>query len=211
VKKVAPAAERNKEPILKVLARVLPPSGRLLEVASGTGQHAVHFAAGLPAWQIQPSDLAEDNLASIQAWADEAALPNLLPPVRLDVCAPGWAPPGSPPDAIFNANMIHIAPWAAALGLLDGAARLLPKNGLLVMYGPYQRGGRHTAESNAAFDQRLRVEDPAWGVRDLDEVAAEAEARGLFLEAIVEMPANNLTVVYRNGVRLRRGSIVLTL
>lgn len=193
----APAAQRNAEPILRVLETVLPARGLVLEVASGTGEHARFFAQRLPGLDWQPSDPDPEARASIDAWAADAGLPNLRPALVLDACDAAW--PLDRADAVVCINMIHIAPWAAALGLLDGAARLLPRGGPLVLYGPFARGGRHTAPSNERFDAALRARDPNWGVRDLDDVAAEAEARGLALEQVTEMPANNLTAVFRSG------------
>lgn len=191
------ACERNRAPILEVLREVLPPTGLVLEIASGTGMHAAFMAEALPSIEWQPSDADEEALASIEAWRTEAALPNLRSPVRLDVCAASW--PIERADAIFNANMIHISPWAVTLGLLDGAARVLAAGAPLVMYGPYKRGGAHTAPSNASFDESLRARDPSWGVRDLERVVDEAAARGLDFEAVRELPANNLCVIYRKG------------
>lgn len=191
----AAAAERNCEPILGVLRRVLPPAGLLLEVASGTGQHAAHFAAALPELVWQPSERDPELLASIAAWT--RGLPNVLPPLALDVTVERW-PIAAPLDAIFNANMIHIAPWPVCLGLLRGAARQLKAGGVLVMYGPYRIGGRHTADSNQAFDGRLRDSDPSWGVRDLEAVCEAAAAHQLGLEQRFEMPANNQTLVFRS-------------
>ncbi len=194
----APAAQRNRGPILAVLERVLPPRGLVLEIASGTGEHAAAFAAALPALAFQPSDVDPGALASIDAWRRDAALPNLRPAIPLDVEALPWRlPPGAEPDAIVCINLIHIAPWSACLALLDGAAARLPAGAPLVLYGPYRERGVHTAPSNAAFDESLRARDPAWGVRDLDAVAAEAARRGLQLEEVVAMPANNRTVVLR--------------
>jgi hypothetical protein len=188
------AAERNKSPVLEVLQRVLPAAGTLLEVASGTGQHAVHFARSLPSWTIQPSDIDAENLASIQAWAGDANLPNLRLPLELDVCDLDWNV--APLSAIFNANMIHIAPWHVALGLLGGAARHLVSGGLLVMYGPFRVGGQHTAPSNQAFDDTLRQRDVRFGVRDLEAVASAAQQHGLKLQERIEMPANNQILVF---------------
>ncbi|WP_082720980.1 DUF938 domain-containing protein [Burkholderia sp. ABCPW 14] len=191
----APATERNREPILDVLKRVLPARGIVLEIASGTGQHAVRFAAALPDLVWQPTDTEAAARASIAAWAADAALPNLRAPLALDVCVEPW--PLAAADAIVCINMIHIAPWAAACALFDGAARVLPDGGVLYLYGPYRRGGAHTAESNAQFDAQLRSRDPAWGVRDLEAVAELGRAAGLTLDEIAEMPANNLSVVFR--------------
>jgi SAM-dependent methyltransferase len=187
------APERNKQPILDVLQRVLPPSGTLLEVASGTGQHAAHFARHLASWTIQPSDVEPENLASIRAWVSEARLPNLLDPRRIDVLDEDWQI--SAVTAIFNANLIHIAPWQAAEGLLRGAARHLEPGGKLVVYGPFRIDGQHTAASNETFDASLRDRDARFGVRDLEAVLALAEDHGLHLAERVAMPANNQTLV----------------
>ena len=193
----AAAAERNREPILEVLRRVLPASGVVLEIASGTGQHAAFFARALPGLRWQPSDPLPAHRDSIRAWAAAAAIDNLAPPVDLDVERAPW--PVDRADAIVNINMIHIAPWAAATALVAGAARLLPPAGVLFLYGPFMRGGHHTADSNQRFDERLRGEDPRWGVRDLDDVAALAAAAGFGAPEVVAMPANNLSVVFRRG------------
>jgi SAM-dependent methyltransferase len=189
------APERNKEPILAVLARVLPPSGRVLELASGSGQHIVHFAAGLPALAFLPSDIAPENLASIRAWTQASGLANVREPSMLDVCSPDWGV-GSV-EVMFNANLLHISPWESALGLFAGAARHLAPSGVLVLYGPYRMHGRHTAESNAAFDAELRQRDARWGVRDLTAVCELAERASLVLEERVCMPANNQMLVFR--------------
>lgn len=189
----APAAGRNRDPILAVLRRVLPAQGLVLEVASGSGEHAVYFARHLPALDWQPSDPDPKARASIAAWAAESGAANLRPPLVLDAGAETW--PLAQADAIVCVNMVHISPWAATLGLLAGAARLLGPDAPLVLYGPYKRAGRHTAPSNAAFDESLRRQNPAWGVRDVDDVVgAAADFR---LDEIVEMPANNLTLVLR--------------
>lgn len=192
----AGATERNREPILGVLERVLPRPGRVLEVASGTGEHAVFFAGRMPDVEWVPSDLDADHRGSIAAWTRHLGSANVAAPVALDVRG-AW--PDGPFDGMFCANMIHIAPWEACLGLLDGAAMVLRAGAPLVMYGPYKRGGLHTAPSNATFDTSLRQRDPSWGVRDLDEVARVAASHGLALEEVVELPANNLAVVYRRG------------
>lgn len=191
----APAAERNRGPILEVLRRVLPARGTVLEIASGTGQHVAHFAAALPALTFQPSDRDDEGFASIVAWCAHAGAANALPPIVLDVTRDPW--PVATVDAIVCANMIHIAPWEAGLGLLHGAGRHLSHGGVLVLYGPYKIDGAHTAPSNAAFDADLRARDPRWGVRNLDDVAAVARDNGLALEERVAMPANNQTVVFR--------------
>jgi hypothetical protein len=188
-----PAPERNKQPILQVLQRILPPSGSLLEIASGTGQHAAYFARHLPRFIVQPSDANAENLESILAWVKESALPNLCAPMRIDALDTDWRV--KPPTAIFNANMIHIAPWKAAEGLVRGAARYLPVGGLLIVYGPFRIAGKHTAPSNETFDESLRQRDARLGVRDLEAVIEMAEVRGLAFRRCVPMPANNHTLV----------------
>jgi SAM-dependent methyltransferase len=194
VKRRAPATERNRDAIAAVLRGVLPPHGLVLEVASGTGEHAAYFARLFPALTWQPSDPDPDALNSIAAWAADADLPNLREPVQLDASGT-W--PFTQADAVLCINMAHISPWAATLGLLDGAARLLPSGAPLCLYGPYRRDGIPTAPSNEAFDRSLRERNPEWGVRNLEDVAAEAERRSLRLDRLVEMPANNLSVVFR--------------
>ncbi|HVL58649.1 MAG TPA: DUF938 domain-containing protein [Burkholderiaceae bacterium] len=193
----APAAERNKQPILQVLRDVLPPAGLVLEVGSGTGQHAVHFAAELPQLRWQPSDPDPAARDSIRQWIADAGAANVEPPLELDVRREPW--PLARADAVVAINVIHIAPWEAAKSLIAGAARILPPGGVLFLYGPYRRGGAHTAPSNAAFDAQLRAQDPRWGVRDLEDVEALAAASDLSLDRIVEMPANNLSVVFVRG------------
>jgi SAM-dependent methyltransferase len=190
----APAADRNAEPIRGVLARWLPNAGTVLEIASGTGQHAAHFAARAPNLTWQPSDPDAEMRASIDAHARAAGLGNVAPALALDVTQP-W--PIATADAVVCVNLLHIAPWAATAAVMAGAGTVLPAGGPLIVYGPFKRGGRHTAESNARFDDQLRMRDPAWGIRDLDDVAAEAEANGLARAEVTEMPANNLTVVFR--------------
>jgi SAM-dependent methyltransferase len=190
----APAAERNKDAILGVLARVLPPSGLVVEIASGTGQHAVHFANALPGLTWQPTEPDLQMHPSIAGWIAESGLSNVLPPVALDVCQPDW--PVDHADAVVCINMIHISPWRATEHLMAGCERLIRPGGTLVLYGPYRRGGRHTAPSNEAFDASLRQRDPQWGVRDLEAVAETAARHGLVQTETVEMPANNLSVVF---------------
>jgi len=190
----SPAAERNAAPILAELKRLLPPRGLLLEIASGTGQHAALCGAGLPDWTWLPSDAEAEALPSIRAWC--AGLPNVREPVRLDVLRAHWPEVPAQVDAIYCANMIHIAPWACCVGLFGGAARHLAPQGLLITYGPYLEDGVPTAPSNMAFDGRLRSEDAAWGLRrreDVEQVAAQA---GLSLRSRIEMPANNLMLVW---------------
>jgi len=191
------AAERNREPILSVLKRILPARGSVLEIASGTGQHAVHFAAGLPDWIWQPTDRDADSRASIAGWAADAALANLRAPLLLDVTAHDWQVARF--DAIFCANMLHIAPWAATVGLIEGAARHLAPLGQLIVYGPFLVAGEPTAPSNLAFDADLRARDPQWGLRELERVAALAARRSLALAQRVAMPANNQLVVFRRA------------
>jgi SAM-dependent methyltransferase len=201
MKQTWPAPERNKQPILDVLRRVLPERGDVLEIASGTGQHSVFFAEQLPMLSWQPSDLDPDNLTSIEAWVTEAQRDNLRKPVRIDVCDGDWnvGTRSSTVSAIFCANMIHIAPWECTLGLIEGASRHLAQGGRFVLYGPFTIGGEHTADSNATFDASLKARDPRWGVRDSDVVIALAEKAGLrFLERI-PMPANNQTLVFEHN------------
>ncbi|WP_374653814.1 DUF938 domain-containing protein [Dongia sp.] len=191
----APATQRNRDPILAVLRQGLPKSGTVLEIASGSGEHVVHFARALPDLTFQPSDARVENLRSIAGWVASSGIPNILPPFFLDVTAESWPVTGA--DALICINMIHIAPWTAAEGLFRGAARILPAGAVLYLYGPYKRGGQHTAESNLAFDRQLRAQDPEWGVRDLDDVAALAKAAGFEGPVVSEMPANNLSLVFR--------------
>jgi len=191
----APAAERNKGPILTVLKGVLPASGLVLEIASGTGQHVVHFAQGMPHLMWQPSDPDPELRASIRAWITQSGLSNVHVPLDLDVGRLPW--PIEAADAVVCINMIHIAPWPATPALMGGTARLLPATGALVLYGPYRRYGQHTAPSNAAFDRQLRSSNPNWGVRDLEAVVGEAASHGLALQDVVAMPANNFCVVFR--------------
>jgi hypothetical protein len=193
----SPAADRNKEPILEQLKRLLPASGVVLEVASGTGQHALHFARALPAIVWQPTEPDTALRAAIAARVSEAGLPNLRPPEPFDVL--DAATPGLTADAMLCINMIHIAPWAATQGLFRHAEVLLDGGSLLVLYGPYKIDGQHTAPSNEAFDASLRARNPGWGVRDLDAVAAAGRERSFDLVERVAMPANNQVVVFRRG------------
>lgn len=190
----APATQRNRDVILDVLRPVLPPRGLVLEVASGTGEHAVHLAGALPGLTFQPTDPNPDALASIEAWTAAAGATNIRRPLRLDATADTW--PVTAADAVICINMIHIAPWTAAVGLFAGAARTLAAKAPLYLYGPYRRGGAHTAPSNEAFDQSLKSRDPAWGVRDLEAVIALAMPDFTGPE-ITGMPANNLSLVFR--------------
>ena len=200
MKRHAPATLRNREAILAVLRDVLPPAGVVLEVAAGSGEHAVFFAAALPELAWQPTDPDLESLASITDHRAEASLANLRAPLRLDVTEPGWARDLAV-DAVVCVNMIHIAPWEACLGLLAGASALLAPGRPLYLYGPYRFAGAFTAASNADFDASLRARDPRWGVRDLDDVTRAAEAAGLVRERVVAMPANNHSVVFRRVQR----------
>jgi len=201
MKKDAPATARNQEPILAVLKDVLPGSGTVLEIAAGTGQHAVVFAPAFPRLTWLPTDRDDDNLASIRAWRAEHPSPNLLPPLPLDVEQTVWPVENDPPDApvcaIVATNLIHISPWSASEGLMGGAGRILPPGGVLYLYGPFKRHGKHTAPSNADFEQWLKDKDPDFGLRDVDDVSALAAAHGLSLTRTIEMPANNLSVILR--------------
>ena len=190
----SPAAARNSAPILVELQRLLPAGGLLLEVASGTGQHAAHCSAGLPGWRWLPSDAEADSLASIDAWC--RGMERVLAPVLLDVLEARWPGVPTPVDAIFCANMIHIAPWACCVALLQGAARHLAPQGLLITYGPYLEDDVQTSPGNLAFDADLRARNPAWGLRRREEVAREALRAGLTLRERVAMPANNLLLVW---------------
>ena len=194
-RRFAPATARNRDPILAVLRDVLPERGVVLEIASGTGEHAVHFAAAFPALIFQPSDPDADARASTDAWA--AGVANIRPALALDASASSW--PVDAADAVLCINMIHIAPWSACEGLTRGAAAILPADAPLVLYGPFKRGGRHTAPSNAEFDAGLRARNPEWGVRNLEDVAALAAASGFGPPQVTEMPANNLVVVFRRA------------
>jgi SAM-dependent methyltransferase len=192
---IAPAVARNRDPILAVLRQVLPQEGTVLEIASGSGEHAIYFAAGLPKLTWQPSDLDPLALESISAHRASVEMRNLNAPVELDVEATAW--PITRADAVVCINMIHIAPWSAAEGLLAGAGRVLSPGGVLYLYGPFRESGRHRALSNAAFDASLRARNPDWGVRNLSEVTDLAVSNGFELIERIAMPANNLSVVFR--------------
>lgn len=204
----APATQRNRQPILEVLQQVLPPAGTVLELSSGTGEHAVFLAPQLQPRRWIPSDPNPAARASINAWREHCPTDNLAPAIAVDVCEPIWRieqPEGLPElyrqwqpiQAIVNINMIHIAPWSACLGLMAGAQRLLPIGGVLYLYGPFKQAGQHTAPSNAAFDASLQLQNPTWGVRDLEEVMAVAQAHNLTWLKTIAMPANNLSVVFQ--------------
>ncbi len=188
-----PSSERNKQPILDVLRRILTPGGTVLEIAGGSGQHAVYFSENLPGITWLSTDIDEERLASIRAWREDSSCSNLLEPRRLDVLEDEWNIPTV--DVVFSSNMIHITPWECCLGLLAGASRHLAPGGMLIFYGPFRIAGEHTAPSNAAFDENLRGRDPSWGVRDLDDIRDAAE--GFVLDERVEMPANNQILVFR--------------
>lgn len=196
MKKHAPATLRNRSAILDVLRTVLPSSGLVLEIAAGSGEHAIFFAERLPGLQWQPSDVAPDACVSIDAYRIEAGLPNLLPPIALDASSDPW-PLAQPVDGIVCINMIHISPWASCEGLMRGAGRALKPGGALYLYGAYRLNGVFTAPSNAEFDTSLRARQPTWGVRDLEAVTDLAAASGLTREAVIPMPANNHSVVFR--------------
>lgn len=194
VKRHAPATERNRDVIAETLARLLPAEGLVLEVASGTGEHAVHFARLFPALTWQPSDPDPIALASINAWRADSNMPNMRPAMLLDASA-DW--PIMQADAVVCINMTHISPWAATVGLLRNAARLLPPSAVLFIYGPYNQRDVPLAQSNAAFDASLRQQNAEWGLRYVDDIAEEAYKSGLHLDSVIDMPANNLSLIFR--------------
>lgn len=201
-KQHAPATHRNREVILEVLLEVLPPQGTILEIASGTGEHAVFFAPSLKPRRWLPSDPSPLARASIAAWMEDSRYDHLESPVEIDASMQTWvvetdAKPATSITAIVNINMIHISPWSACLGLMAGANRILAAGGILYMYGPYLINGQHTAPSNEAFDASLRSRDSEWGVRDLDQVITAAKAENLKFLKTVQMPANNLSVIFK--------------
>ena len=194
VKRHAPATERNRDVIAQTLACVLPTEGLVLEVASGTGEHVVHFAKMFPALTWQPSDPDPIALASINAWRADSKVPNVRPAMLLDASA-DW--PIAQADAVVCINMTHISPWAATVGLLRNAARLLPQSAVLFIYGPYNQRDVPLADSNAAFDAALRQQNALWGLRYVDDITAEAYTSGLHLDSVIDMPANNLSLIFR--------------
>lgn len=194
MKRHAPATERNRDAIAAVLRKVLPERGLVLEVASGTGEHVVAFAAAFPSVDWQPSDADPEALTSIEAWAADACLPNLRAAITLDAAADDW--PVEQADAVLSINMVHISPWRATLGLLAGAARLLASGAPLILYGPYRRAGFVTASSNEAFDESLKHRNSDWGLRKVEDVLAAASVT-FTLDRLEEMPANNLAIVLR--------------
>lgn len=199
VRQYAPATERNRDPIFNVLVTVLPPKGNILEVASGTGEHAVYFAPKLKNRQWIPSEPDEIRRKSIEAWQQFSPSPNLCHPYNINVLNSNWFEPLKDLEitTIVNINMIHISPWEACLGLIQGASNLLPLEGILYLYGPYKREGKHTSPSNESFDQSLRSQNQSWGVRDLESVVEIAEKQGFKLLKTVAMPANNLSVIFQ--------------
>lgn len=195
----APAALRNRGPILGVLESILPPCGLTLEIASGSGEHAMAIAETWPQMRVQPSDPDKGARESVAAWTRALAMSNVLAPLDLDVRRLPW--PIAQADAMICINMVHISPWAASLALLAGAAAILPVGGPLFIYGPFKRDGAHTAPSNARFDAELRARNPDWGVRDLEALTAAATRHGLSGPDIVDMPANNLSLIFRRAGR----------
>jgi SAM-dependent methyltransferase len=195
MKRHAPATARNRQPILDVLRPRLPAQGIVLEIASGSGEHIVHFAEALPDLVFQPSDPDAEARASIDDWAQTQGLGNVRTALALDAARDRW--PIERADAVLCCNMIHIAPWEAAVGLITGAAAVLADGGTLYLYGPYRREGRHTAPSNEAFDRDLRQRNPAWGVRDLEAVTVLASTQGFGPPEIIDMPANNLSLIFK--------------
>lgn len=195
IRKHAPATLRNRDAIADVLARWLPPSGLVLEIASGSGEHCAYFAGVLPGHRWQPSDPDESARHSIAAWTSD--VDNVAPPLAIDAASPDW--PIAAADAILCINMVHISPWSAATGLFDGASMLLPPGAPLILYGPFRRQGMATAPSNEAFDQSLRARDPHWGLRYVESITEVAEARGFTQDQLIDMPANNLILIYRRG------------
>lgn len=193
-----PATERNRDPILTVLKQYLPAQGQVLEVASGSGEHITHFAQHFPAVDWQPSDLDPACLESIQAWCDFLGLDNVYAPLQLDTTTQdNW--PKTELDALICINMVHISPWEATKGLMKKAGDLLQAGGILYLYGPYRRNGIHTAPSNAAFERSLQAQDGRFAIRDIGDVEVEGALNGLHLREVIEMPANNFSLVFQRG------------
>ncbi|MEA5510499.1 DUF938 domain-containing protein [Crocosphaera sp. UHCC 0190] len=198
LKQFAPATQRNREAILEVLLRVLPPSGNILEIASGTGEHSIFFAPALRPRHWIPSDPNPMLRDSIEAWSKEFPSDNLQAPLNINAQYSVWEVEEQKIKiaAIVNINMIHISPWSSCLGLMQGAGRLLPLGGILYLYGPYKQGGKHTAPSNQSFDESLQSQNPEWGVRNLEDVIKVAQNQGLIFKEMITMPANNLSVIF---------------
>lgn len=198
-KKYAPATNRNRQPILEVLKEIIPSSGNILEIASGTGEHSLFFAPNFPQQEWIPSDKQKDCLDSIKAWKRDCPTDNLQQPITIDVMKPDWWKPllSKEITVVICINMIHIAPWLACLGLIEGAKKILPVNGIIYLYGPYKVQNQHTAPSNKEFDRYLQIQDSEWGVRNLEDVVSVANDNGFVLEKLVNMPANNLSLVFR--------------
>ena len=194
----APATQRNRKPILAILSKNLTPNSNILEVASGTGEHGVFFASHCKTWYWIPSDINPQARESITAWKNINQVDNLALPLMIDVTQENWLEKVKDLkiDAIVNINMIHISPWSACLGLIEGANEILSSGGILYFYGPFKRNGEHTAESNAAFDRSLRERNPDWGIRNLEAVIKTAAEANLRLQEVIEMPANNLSVIF---------------
>ena len=197
-KRFAPAAERNAEPIMCAMSELLPQRGKVLELASGTGQHAVQFARRFGELNWQPSDVNPISIASIQAYVDEAKLTNLCSPILLDVRQPSWGCGRF--DALVATNLVHISPWSVTLGLFAGAMQHLEESGLVIMYGPFRFFGAFNAPSNQRFDEQLRGQNPEWGIRDLDELGRAARAQNFLLDSMIPMPANNHILVFRRAL-----------
>ncbi|PCI43992.1 MAG: SAM-dependent methyltransferase [Alphaproteobacteria bacterium] len=202
-KKHAPATDRNREPILTVLRDCLPDYGTILEIASGSGQHAIYFVTHMPGHYWLPSDPDKKSRDSISAWWWEVQLNNILPPLNINTRDDVWPVENieipQPVSAMVCINMIHISPWESTIGLMKGAARILPKGGILYLYGPYKTDSMHTAPSNELFDISLRSKNPQWGLRNLEDVIKLAGEHGLSLVKTVHMPANNLSVIFKSS------------
>ncbi|BBA79747.1 hypothetical protein RGRSB_1296 [cyanobacterium endosymbiont of Rhopalodia gibberula] len=201
LRQYAPATRRNRDSIFETLVSVLPPKGNILEIASGTGEHAVYFAPKLKNYQWIPSEPDAMQQKSIDAWREFCHSPNCQSSLNIDVLNPTWTEELKNLEiiAIVNINMIHISPWEACLGLIKGAGNLLPSGGILYLYGPYKQGGKHTAPSNQLFDESLRIQNQAWGVRNLEDVINISQQQGLKFVKKVSMPANNLSVIFKKN------------